>query len=202
MKKVIVFLFLSVIVCTKLIAQDESFQFKFYPSVHFGFFLNPEDVNAYIENDLSSYSTSFGTTDIILNITVGAGIGFRFANKVELQPIIEYTIGPKVVSGDITISYNFNKFAGGLMANYMLPLGSGGRHSILLGGGMLYSFITFEDYSGNTINPRAQAGVSFNNNKFNPQILLAIDLAKTNADENEDFELNYNSFRFGVNLNF
>ncbi len=201
MRKVIVFLFLGIIVCTKLSAQDEGFQFKFFPSVHFGFFLNPEDINAYIKEDLPG-SISSGTSDVILNITIGGGLGFRFNNKVELQPILEYTIGPKVVSGGVSKSYNFNKFSGGLIANYMIPFGSSGKHSILLGGGMLYSFITFEDYSGNTINPRAQAGISFNNNKFNTQIILAIDLAKTKADEDKSFDLNYNSFRFGVNLNF
>ena len=67
---------------------------------------------------------------------------------------------------------------------------------------MFYNSLSFEEFSGNTIDPRFQVGFSMNNNKFNPQVILAVDLAKTEADESEAFELDYSSVRFGVNLNF
>lgn len=195
----ITLIFLCLVLSVSLTAQD-SFQFNFFPSVHIGFF-NPEDVNDYIANDLSGYSITMGTTDLILSFNLGLGVGFRFANLVEIQPIVEYSIAPKIIA-NIDKSYSFSKFSGGMMANFLVPLADDRKHSIILGAGMFYNNLKFEEFTGNTIDPRFQAGFSLNNNKFNPQILLSVDLAKTEADDHEYFELNYTSVRIGVNLNF
>ena len=58
---------------------------NFYPSIYFGFF-NSDDLNEYISNDLSNYTITCGTTDLIMNFNIGAGVGFRFLNLVEIQP--------------------------------------------------------------------------------------------------------------------
>ncbi len=212
MRKNITFLLLGLMLSLKLIAQDEPspFEVNFFPSVHFGFFTGADDVNEYIKEDLSNASVEFGTTDLIMNFTLGVGVGFRFANLVELQPIVEYSLGPKIISGGVSKTYNFNKFSGGMMANFMIPISYNRKSSILVGAGMFYNNMKFEGYSGNAINPRFQVGFSLNNNRFNPQILLALDLAKFEPDdpnppltmELNTFELNYSSFRVGVNLNF
>lgn len=209
MRKIII-LSLLTFMSISIIAQDEPkpFQFNFFPAVHFGFF-SPDDVNNYIRNDLSGYTVTSGTTDLILNINLGIGFGFRFYNIFEIQPIFEYSIAPKIIAGSDK-NYAFNKFSSGLMANLLIPIADNRKHSIVVGAGMFYNMLSFEEFSGNCISPRFQAGISLNNNKFNPQILLGVDLAKTNADKYEDielndnevFELNYTSFRIGVNLNF
>ncbi len=182
------------------VSAQEVFEFKFFPSVHFGFY-NPEDVNTWIENDLSNYYITAGTSDLILNINVGIGFGFRFFNLIEAQPIIEYSFSPKIISG-ADKTYNFTKFSGGMMANFLAPLSPTKRNSIIIGVGLLYHSMSFEDFSGNSVNPRFQTGVSLNNNRFNPQIILAYDLAKATDDEYENFELDYSSIRVGINLNF
>ena len=194
----ITLIFICLALSVNLTAQD-LFQFKFFPSVHIGFFY-PDDVNSYIANDLSGYIITQGTSDLILNINLGMGFGFRFANLFEIQPIVEYSIAPKIII-NIDKSYSFNKFSGGIMANFLIPVASNRKHSIIIGGGMFYHNMTFEKFSGNTIDPRFQAGFSINNNRFNPQIILSVDLAKTEADNNEYFELDYTSVRIGVNLN-
>ena len=201
MRKIIILL-LSFLISINIIAQEESksFQVKFFPSIHFGFF-NPEDVNSRIADDLSGYTITGGTSDLILSFNLGLGVGFRFANIFEVQPIVEYSIAPKIIA-NIDKNYSFSKLSGGLMANLLIPIAANRKHSIIVGGGMLYNSMSFENYSGSSINPRFQIGLSMNNNKFNPQILLSADFAKTTAKENENFELDYTSFRIGVNLNF
>lgn len=200
MWKFILFI-IGILLIVEVSAQDapKTFEFNFYPSIHFGFF-SPDDVNQYIYDDLSNYTITFGTTDLIINFNVGAGFGFRFFNLVEIQPQFEYSIAPKVISG--ADSYSFTKFAGGMMGNFMIPILQNRKSSIIVGVGMFYNNMSFEEYSGSSVNPRVQTGLSLNNNRFNPQIILAYDLAKTTADDAEYFELDYSSFRVGVNLNF
>ncbi len=182
------------------VSAQEVFDFKFFPSVHFGFY-NPEDVNAWIENDLGSYYITSGTSDLILNINMGIGFGFRFFNLVEIQPLIEYSVSPKVITG-ADKTYNFTKFSGGMMTNFLAPLSPTKKNSIIIGVGLLSNSMSFEDFSGSSVNPRFQTGVSINNKRFNPQVIIAYDLAKTTDDEYEGFELDYSSVRIGVNLNF
>jgi len=182
-------------------SQDESstFDFKFFPSIHFGFF-NPSDVNTYIENDLSAYSIEFGTTDLVMNFNIGLGASLRFFELFEIQPVFEYSIAPKIISG-ADKSYSFTKMSGGVIANLLIPLSDSKKHSIIIGAGMLFNQINFEDFSGSSFNPRFQAGMSLNNKKFNPQLIIAYDMAKANDSEIKYFELDYSSVRIGVNLN-
>lgn len=203
MKKIITLL-VFVALTTELFAQDElkPFNFKFFPSIHVGFF-DPSDVNNYISEDLSEYTITFGTTDMIMNFTLGIGSSFRFFNLFELQPVAEYSISPKIISG-ADESYTFSKFSGGLIGNFLIPVAKNRKHSILIGGGMIYNNLSFKEFNGSSLNPRFQAGFSLNNNKFNPQIILSIDMAKTtdNSNEIQSFNLDYSSFRIGVNLCF
>lgn len=201
MRKVLIAIF--IMFCFTANSQNIMKPFRFYvsPSIHIGFF-SPDEVNNYIEDALSGYEMNFGTTDLIMNFNIGLGFGFRFYNLVELQTVTEYSISPKtilVTNGD-NLSFTFSRFSAGLMANFMIPLSSNERRtSFILGGGMIYHSMSFEDYAASKMAPRFQAGISINNNKFNPQILLSADIAKA---YDGDFELDYSGVRIGVNLNF
>ncbi|HAF28717.1 MAG TPA: hypothetical protein DCG75_06675 [Bacteroidales bacterium] len=199
MRKLIV-LILAFGISLNVSAQDV-FKFKFFPSISFGYLMNPEDVNNYISDDLSSYSITFGTTDIVMSFNFGIGGSFRFYNLIEVQPLVEYSYAPKIISG-ADESYAFNKFSGGMMANFLIPISSERKSSVIIGAGLLYNSMSFEEFSGSSLNPRFQTGLSLNNDRFNPQIIFAYDLAKATDDEYESFELNYSSIRIGVNLNF
>ena len=199
MRKITVLI--AVLVLSLNLSAQDIFEFKFFPSVNFGFFLNPEDVNNYIANDLSSYSIEFGTTDIIMSFNLGIGGTFRFFKLFEVQPLLEYSFAPKIISG-ADEDYSFNKFSGGMMANFLVPLTPTKNNSIIIGAGILYNSMTFEESSGSSVNPRFQTGVSLNNSRFNPQVILSYDLANATDDEYEGFDLNYSSIRIGVNLNF
>lgn len=201
MKKIV----LAILVFSSLIAnsQNEMKPFRFYvsPSIHLGFF-SPDEVNNYIENALSSYDLTMGTTDLIMNFNVGLGFGFRFFNLAELQTVTEYSISPKsiMVSNGDNMSFTFSKFTAGLMANIMIPLTTNERKtSAIIGGGILYHNMSFEEHQATKVAPRFQAGLSLNNNKFNPQILISYDMAKANDN---GFELDYSGVRIGVHLNF
>jgi hypothetical protein len=200
MRRIVIMLF----VFSSLLANAQNVMkpFRFYvsPSINVGFF-SPDNVNSYIEEKLSNTSLTYGTTDLILNFNAGLGFGFRFANLVELQTVTEYAFSPKtiMVSNGDNMSFTFSRFSAGLMANFMIPLSSNERRtSFILGGGMIYHSMKFEEYSATKLAPRFQAGFSINNNKFNPQILISADIAKA---YDGDFELDFSGVRIGVNLN-
>lgn len=199
MKKILVIVTITLLSISTY-AQIKPFKVKFFPSINFGFFTNPSDVNNYISEDLSEYIITSGTSDMILNFNLGLGVSFRFYNIVEVQPTFEYALGPKIIMG--AKSYSFNKSSVGMMTNFMIPLNSERENSIILGGGVFYNIITFEKYSGNKVAPRVQLGYSINNNEFNPQITIAYDMASAEADSATEFYLNYSSVRIGVNLCF
>jgi hypothetical protein len=201
MKKIV----LAILVFSSLIAnsQNEMKSFRFYvsPSIHIGFF-SPDEINEYIENATSSLSLTSGNKEMMINFNGSLGFGFRFFNLAELQTVTEYSIAPKsfLVSNGENMSFTFSKFTAGLMANIMIPLTTNERKtSAIIGGGILYHNMSFEEYQATKVAPRIQAGLSLNNNKFNPQILISYDMAK--ADDN-GFELDYSGVRIGVHLNF
>jgi len=203
MKKslIVIVLFLSM----NAYSQNEMKPFRFYvsPSIHVGFF-SPTEVNDYIATkaEESNLTTTAGSTDLIVNFNLGLGLGFRFVNIFEFQTVAEYSIAPKfiVVTNGESLSYTYSRFSGGLIANLLIPLSSDERKtSFIIGGGLLYHNLSFEEYKASTIAPRFQIGISLNNNKFNPQILISGDFI--NASDG-DFNLNYSGVRIGANLNF
>lgn len=183
--------------------EPENFRFYFFPKLEIGFF-NPADVNNYILEDLTAYDLQSGSEDLILNFTVGLGVGMKIIKYIELQFLGEYSVAPKwiiVTNGD-NLSYTFSKYSAGVLARINIPIRSDFKHSAFIGGGMFYNVMDFEQYGASSLNPRFQAGFSINNWKFNPQISLTYDMAKATDDHFENFELDYSSFRIGVNLNF
>lgn len=201
MKKLLIAII--VLISLNAYSQNEMKPFRFYvsPSIHVGFF-SPTDVNNYIETETSYLTTTAGSTNLFLNLNLGLGLGFRFVNIFEFQTVAEYSIAPKiiVVTNGESLSYTYSRFSGGLIANLLIPLSSDERKtSFIIGGGLLYHNLSFEDYMASTIAPRFQIGLSLNNNKFNPQILISGDII--NASDG-NFNLNYSGVRIGANLNF
>ncbi|MCD4665614.1 MAG: hypothetical protein K8R68_10115, partial [Bacteroidales bacterium] len=69
--------------------------------------------------------------------------------------------------------------------------------------GLLYNFMKFEEYKTNAFGARAEAGLSFNFDKFNLQPFICYDFIKAiDISYNYDFELNYSGAQIGVDFNF
>ncbi|UCG28239.1 MAG: outer membrane beta-barrel protein [Bacteroidales bacterium] len=198
------------LICPDLQAQDEPIRFakgKFLVGIgiNIGFF-NPEDVNQYIEDWMSSkgFLELLGTSDMIMNLGAHFDMGYRINDNIELYGTLEYCAGMKYisVSGGSNYFFHLSRFSPGFIANILIPLSSSARNSFFIGGGVLYHIMKFEEYSGNTAGYRIQAGFSLNNFNFNPQIFLAYDGAKTSDQDYENFELKFSGIQIGVNLNF
>ena len=201
---------ITVMICPKLQAQDEPIRFSKGKvlvgiGINIGFF-NPEDVNQYIEDWMSEkgYIELMGTSDMIMNLGGHFDLGYRINDYVELYGTIEYCAGMKYlsVSGGSNYFFFLSRFSPGFITNILIPLSSSARNSFLIGGGVLYHMMNFEEYSGNTVGYRIQAGFSLNNFNFNPQVFLAYDAAKAKDEGYEDFELEFSGIQIGLNLNF
>jgi hypothetical protein len=175
-----------------------------YPSfgISFGFF-NPEDANSYIQDNLGSYMTEYGTTDMFMYFELHGSVTIRMKN-VDINPFVEFATAPKiiVVSGsDDDYSYYYNRISLGVSANYYIPAGSG-KNAPFIGAGVHYNFMSFENFTANSPGFRIQAGYSLQFGKFNMQPYMAFNLTGTaEADDKyngEPFDFNYTGFQIGI----
>ena len=171
--------------------------------IGFGFF-SPSDVNNWLENKYSNYTTA--NLSLYMNENLSFVATFRPVSMLRINVSAEAGMGPKLVitDNDGTKYHNFGRYSGGVEAYLNVPIGSG-KHSMLFGVGSFYHHLYFEGYSGNTIGVRViPFGMSFSLGKFQPQILLGGDLLSNVIDNSHDydFELNYNHGFIHINLLF
>ena len=177
-----------------------------YPAFGIGIgFFYPGDVNDYIEASLpAGYVMEYGFNDLIMNITLQGGVTFRM-KQFDISGLFEYALAPKyimVTNGD-DYPFFFHRFSPGIAANYYVPVGTG-RHAFMVGGGINYSFMKFEQFTGSSPGFRIQAGFSLQFGHFNLQPYGAFSYAKATDNETDwgDFTLNYTGGQIGVNLSF
>jgi len=178
-----------------------------YPVFGLGFgFFSPGDVNKYIEASLpSGYVNEMGSEDIFMFLDLHAGLTFRM-KRFDITAMAEYDIAPKfimITNGD-DLSFNFSRFAPGILANLYVPVGSG-KHAFFLGGGVNYSIMNFEKFSASAPGFRFQLGFSLQFGKFNLQPFGAFNYASATDDSDEDlenFDMDYTNGQIGVNLSF
>jgi hypothetical protein len=179
-------------------------------SLGFGIFY-PKEINDYIENDLSGYIAT--NENLYLNLFLRGSLGIHLAKFIALEPVAEVAIAPKIVIGAGNKSLIFGRVSSGVLADFYIPMGSG-RNSFMLGGGALYHYMWFKDYSGSTIGPAIQAGISLNSGKsFNPEIFAGVNYAVAKGKYRGslfdqplylplELELSYTDFHIGVRFNF
>jgi hypothetical protein len=204
MKKFIFILSIIVVFNDLLVAQSDDKPVKIKPGVGFGFgFFYPGDVNDYISDYYSGTSVELGTTDIILNMFIRGDLKILFRNRFELDPLVEYAFAPKFVTGMVEDKiFVFSRVSPGVMANIHFPFRSG-RHSFFIGCGGLAHFMFFEDFSGFTIGPSAQVGLSLNFRSINPQFFIGFNYAKARGEkESLHMDLDYTDFHLGIKINF
>jgi hypothetical protein len=209
MKKFIVSVLLA-IVCIQFLSSQNSAGKKVYfkPGISLGVgIFYPKEVNNYIENDLTDYITT--NENLYANYFLGASFGIQLNKVIAIEPVIEFALAPKIMIG-ADRTYIFGRVSPGVMANLYAPMGSKGRNSFMFGGGIMYHYMWFEDYTGNTIGPALKIGISFNHGKsFNPEAFAGFNYAKTMGKysggsyyQQSELELSYTDFRIGFRINF
>jgi hypothetical protein len=175
---------------------------QFFPKfgISAGYF-NPEAVNNFIKNDLSSHNIVNSTnTDIFLYFEGHGGLTLKI-KWIEINGFLEYATAPKVVivlNGD-TRSYYFNRFTYGTTVNFHIPMGLS-KNAIFIGGGVHNNNMTFESYSVTTPGFRIQAGVSLQLGWFNLQPYLSYNNVAGTAPGN--FDMNYTGGQIGLVFSF
>jgi hypothetical protein len=185
--------------------QDNSKTFGVYPGFGFGIgYFNPKQVNVYIADNLpDNIYMQYGSTDIFLYEELHVFVTCRI-KWMDITSLVDYALGPKfiVISGSSSQFYNFNRISPGLLVNFYIPTHSS-RHSFFIGGGAQFHIMKFEEYGGNAIGYRANAGYNIQLRKIGLQPNIAFNLAK--AEDDRDFyafELNYTGLQIGLNVSF
>jgi len=202
----LVLIFVSFTFFPSINAQNSNTKnFAVYPGFGLGFgFFYPKDVNEYIENDLPTMDYEIGFSDIIMYFEGHASLTFKI-KWIDITSLVEYAIAPKYIavtgSSEGDYFYAFTRLSPGILTNFYFPIGSG-KHALYAGGGVQYHFMKFEEYKGNNIGFRLNAGISLQFRKFNLQPFIAFNIANAKDEESESFDLNYTGGQIGVNLSF
>ena len=210
MKKFIFCTILALICIQFSFSQTEGKTFYIKPGIGFGLgVFYPTEINDYIKDDLSDYITT--NADLYANFFLRGSFGIQFNRYFVLEPVLEFAIAPKIIIG-ADGSYIFGRVSPGILANFHIPV-SNGKHSVFLGGGALFHYMWFEDYSGSTIGPAIQGGISLNFGKsLNPEAYAGVNFARTQGKYNgsiyidhpgpPELQLAYTDFHLGLRVNF
>jgi hypothetical protein len=207
-KKLVKLLLMIILILPGNLAKSQS-SFAIYPSFSIGLgFFYPSDVNDYITNEMMSSYTETYNTDIYLNFELRGGLSFRM-KKLEISGSFECAFAPKVVVG--ADSYSFNRFSPLVSAIYYIPVGSSGKNALLVGGGIHYNFLKFEDFKGSNPGLKLMVGYSMQAGHFNLQPNLSVNIIKAEGSSDYDngfgyttnyLDLNYTGVNIGVILSF
>jgi hypothetical protein len=200
-------LFVLVLLFKVVSLNSQESPVRVYPSfgLSYGFFY-PKDVNNFIKNDLSSHSltTTSGSSDMFSYFELRGGLTVKM-KKIDFNGIGEYAIAPKVilVTNGSSQTYYFSRTTIGAVSDFFIPLGSSGRSSFFVGGGVLYSFMKFKSYTASAPGLRLQTGVSLQFGKFNLEPNLAFTYAKASKHMTySNFEMNYTGGQISLIFSF
>jgi len=196
----ILFALTACISTSTLNAQDFK-KFAIGPGISIGAgIFYPEDVNEYISNDLSDYIAY--NTELYMYETVSVFLNIK-TRWIDITPLLEYAIGPKIVIGG-NGNYYFNRLSPGVLANFFIPTGKSGKYAFFIGGGAQLHMMTFEGYEGNGLGFRFQLGYDLQFGSFNLQPVLAYNIAETTGTSSfgNHLNMNYTGGQFGINMSF
>jgi hypothetical protein len=209
LKALIWLVFIVIMSWQTLLSQDNTAKTSaFYPSFGLGIgFFYPSDVNDYIDFDMA-YQGVEGTfnTDLYMYLEVKAGLTYRM-KSFDVTGGLEYDVAPKFVvvdggsSGNLT--YFYHRLSPEISANYYIS-NKNGKNAFFIGGGINYSFLSFEEFKASAPGFKVQLGYSMQFGKFNLQPYGAFRYTKATDSSNEmgDFELDYTGGQIGVNMSF
>ncbi|MCX6335213.1 MAG: hypothetical protein NT092_13105 [Bacteroidia bacterium] len=206
--KALILFFLAGSLSTSVLNAQDFKKFAVGPgiSINLGVF-NPQGVNQYIANALSSYTILLGSTDLIMYEDVSVFLNFK-TRWIDITPTLEYAISPKIVIG--AENFYFTRVSPGVLANFFIPTGLSGKNAVFIGGGFQYHTMKFTesdgpaDFKGNDLGFRIQLGYDLQFGNFNLQPVLAYNVAKTMGKQTSGspLDMNYSGGQIGINMIF
>jgi hypothetical protein len=194
------------------------------PGLGFGCFY-PKDVNDYIENwtDLQGATLESGFTAMVFNIVPKVAFSYAPIEYVQIQVVGEIGWAPKIlaIAGGDTGVFHYMRYSLGGTINGHLPL-KGGKLSVLIGAGGLFSWLRFESFGAATPGVRGLVGLRMFLEKLVPEVFLEFNWIKDNSDEKhlvpervrsadgsftdqvsyKQLEMSYTGITLGVNFYF
>ncbi len=208
-KALILLLLVVVMSWQSLLSQESTAKTSaFYPSFGLGIgFFYPADVNDYMVIDMASQG-AVGTfnTEMYMYLEVKAGLTYRL-KSFDVTGGIEYNVAPKYViveGGNVnSITYFYHRFSPEISANYYIS-NKNGKNAFFIGGGVNYSFLSFEEFSASAPGFKLQLGYSLQFGKFNLQPYGAFRYTKATDSSTGmgDFVLDYTGGQIGVTMSF
>jgi len=205
MKRVICLFFMSLLIPVMAAAQDvyadssdSASSFSFGPHIGFHFF-SCEDVNQYIEDDLSEYYVDGGTTDMILAFDIGFDMKKMFNDYLAIKFGVDWLLSPKFVTTNTGEAFSYLFSAVTLSPTVLAFIPVSKNVAFFLGAGPDYYFTWFEDFAGSGLGGRAQFGIK---TKYDFEASLIGRYAKIENDKSvngvtPDFEMDFS----GVEIN-
>jgi hypothetical protein len=208
-KALIWFVFLVIMSWQTMLSQDSAAKTSaFYPSLGLGIgFFYPSDVNDYMEFDMASQGVA-GTynTTMYMYLEVKAGLTYRM-KSFDITGGIEYNVAPKYIiveGGSVnSISYFYHRLSPEISANYYIS-NKNGKNAFFIGGGINYSFLSFEEFSASAPGFKVQLGYSMQFGKFNLQPYGAFRYTRATDSSTGmgDFVMDYTGGQIGVTMSF
>ena len=185
------------------------------PGMSLGFF-SPGDVNKYMKAQLGSATVQEGFSGMFINIVPRISVGYAPIEYVQITAVGEVGWGPKIIetrgSSTSTDTYHFVRYSGGATITGHIPI-KDYRFSLFGGAGVLFHWMSFEQFEAGAPGARALLGFRVNNRVFTPEIVLMFDYAHATYEGSETdpysgvvtpitFDLNYTGVTIGVNFHF
>jgi hypothetical protein len=197
--------FMVIISWQTLLSQDSTTKtFAFYPSFGLGIgFFYPSDVNDYMENDMASLGVAGSyNTSLYMYLEVKAGLTYRM-KCFDITGGFEYDLAPKFIfvsGGSVSsITYFYHRLSPEISSNYYISA-KNSKNAFFIGGGVNYSFLSFEEYSASAPGFKVQLGYSMQFDKFNLQPYGAFRYTRAidSSTGIEDFVMDYTGGQFGL----
>ena len=168
-------------------------------------FVSPSEVNQYIQQDINSkigsgfVYLSTGSSNISLAYSLNFSLSVPLASRWKLILPLEYGFASKnVMINSTSYRYTMDRFTLGGLTRYTIP-SKKSDNAFYFSGGLLYHAMSYRDYSGGTIGPRAEWGVIFYTFKLDYETFIIFDYAKANTDGPQ---INFSGVYFGFRVMF
>jgi hypothetical protein len=99
-------------------------------------------------------------------------------------------------------AFSYNKVAPQVIANFYVPMGKG-KNALMLGGGITYNFLSFEEFKASCPGLKLQVGYSMQMGHFNVQPLLTFNYVDgTSTNTTRTLNMNYTGAHIGALFSF
>lgn len=188
---------------TKEEKQRTTITGSFYIALNF---INPTDVNeyieGYIEDRLGSSYFSIGSSSINAAGTLGFGLVVPINERLKSKILLEYAGGSKTVLIDEdNETFTINRLAPGFELDYYFPLKS--DDAFYFGASLLYNRMWFMQFNANGLGSRIQIGYAIFRFSADWDLYFGMDFATNEVKDNSELStIDFTAPLFGLRVTF